>query len=261
MLKSIFSKTIFFDLETVPDIDMMRRVYEMQSDVFSDEEVLTQAYKRHGASPENPTPFLKPMFHKIIVAGAIFRNVKLIKGKTVVELQFLTQPGTAAEENTEGAMIERLLAFIGRNKAQIVGWNSDSFDWPVIMQRALVNGCVVPDICNRPNKPWEGNDYFAKFSDARLDLMVTLAGEGNYQARLKLSDTAIALGMPGKEGMDGSKVYDAWKAGNLAEIVRYCNQDCAMTYRIWLRIALMAGLLSHEQVETEQGQLRQLIEV
>ena len=264
MLKSINPKTVFYDLETVPDIDLMRRVYEMQSDVFSDEEVLTEAYKRHGATPENPTPFLKPMFHKIIVAGAIFRNVSFHDSITITELKIHTLPmaGTGLGTiPTEKEMIQRLLAFVSRNQAQLVGWNSDGFDWLVLMQRALINGCVIPDICKRPNKPWEGNDYFARFSDARLDLMTTLAGQGNYQARLKLSDTALALGFAGKEGMDGSMVYDAWKEGRLAEIVKYCNHDCAMVYKIWLRVALMAGLLTYEQVEAEQEQLRQLMEV
>lgn len=261
MLKSIFPKTAFIDLETVPDIAIGRELYGISKDA-SDEDALKIIYARNGATPENQKPFLKPMLHKIIVSGMIYRSVRLIEGKQKVELQFLTLPSLRAglEPVSEKEMIQRGLTFIGRNKAQVVGWNIDSFDWPVLIQRGLRNGVVAPDLCTRPNKPWEGMDYFANFSEARIDLMKVLAGEGNYSARLKLSDTAIALGLPGKEGMDGSEVYDAWKAGRLAEIVGYCNRDCAMTYQIWLRIALMSGLLSLEQVEAEMEQLKQLME-
>lgn len=262
MLKSIFPKTAFIDLETVPDIAYGRELYGIGDDT-SDDDALKIIYERNGATAENPTPFLKPMFHKIIVSGMIFRSVKLVEGKPKVELQLLTLPSLAAglATNSEKDMIQRGLTFIGRNQAQVVGWNIDNFDWPVLIQRGLRSGVVAPDLCKRPNKPWEGMDYFANFSEARLDLMKVIAGEGNYSARLKLSDTAIALGLPGKEGMDGSKVYDAWEEGRLAEIVKYCNEDCAMTYKIWLRVALMSGLLSLEQVESELEQLRQLMEV
>ena len=266
MLKTIFPKTAFIDLETVPDIALGRDIYGISEDA-GDDDALKIIYERNGATPENPTPFLKPMFHKIIVSGMIFRSVKLIEGKQKVELQILTLPGLATTgdkkepfSSTEKEMIQRPLTFIGRNQAQVVGWNIDSFDWPVMIQRGLRSGVVAPDLCKRPNKPWEGMDYFANFSDARLDLMKVIAGEGNYNARLKLSDTAIALGLPGKEGMDGSKVYDAWKDGRIAEIVKYCDHDCAMTYQIWLRVAMMAGLLSIEQVESEMDQLDQLLE-
>lgn len=262
MLKSIFPKTAFIDLETVPDIKLGRELYDIGAE-FSDDDAVKIIYARNGATPENPTPFLKPMFHKVIVSGMIHRSVKFIEGKPKVELQLLTLPlpeDGPTGFRSEKELIQRPLTFIGRNQAQVVGWNIDSFDWPVLIQRGLRNGVVAPDLCKRPNKPWEGMDYFANFSEARLDLMKVLAGEGNYSARLKLSDTAIALGLPGKEGMDGSEVYDAWKAGRLAEIVGYCNRDCAMTYQIWLRIALMSGLLSLEQVEAEMEQLKQLME-
>jgi 3'-5' exonuclease len=268
MLKSIFSKTAFIDLETVPDIALGRELYGI-SDEATDADVLQVAYEKHGATPDNRKPFLKPMFHKVIVSGIIFRSIEYVsqgvkEPTTRVKLEFLTLPTLVAsditKQATEKELIQRPLTFIGRNQAQVVGWNIDNFDWPVLIQRGLRNGVVIPDICKRPNKPWEGNDYYAKFSDARLDLMKVVAGEMSFGSNPKLSDTAIALGLPGKEGMDGSKVYDAWKEGRTGEIVRYCNHDCAMTYQIWLRVALMSGLLSLEQVEAEMEQLRQLME-
>lgn len=270
MLKTIYPKTAFIDLETVPDIALGRDIYGISEDA-SDEDALKVIYERNGATPENPTPFLKPMFHKVIVSGFLYRWVEYVshgikEPTTKVKLEFLTLPALIASDvtklATEKELIQRPLTFIGRNQAQVVGWNIDGFDWPVMLQRGLRNGIIVPDVCNRPEKPWDRspNDYFAKYTGARIDLMKVVAGEMGYGSNPKLSDTAIALDLPGKEGMDGSKVYDAWKDGRIAEIVKYCNHDCAMTYQIWLRVAMMAGLLSVEQVESEMNQLDQLLE-
>lgn len=251
MFKSLPQKAIFFDLETVPDIGLGRRIYrEAIPDAATDESALCEIYGQNGATPDNPKPFLKPMFHKVIVAGALYRSVTS-KG---VSLKFLTQ-----SEAPEGEMIQKLLDYTGRSAAQLIGWNSDNFDFPVLIQRGMVSGCIVPDICKRPDKPWLGNDYFAKCSDARLDLMKVWAGEYGYGGG-KLTEVAIALGLSGKEGMDGSQVYDAWKEGRIDEITRYCNRDVAMTYQIWLRMMRMSGMMTDAQFQTEENQLADLME-
>ena len=43
---------------------------------------------------------------------------------------------------------------------------------------------------------------------------------------------AAFFGIPGKQGMDGSMVYDAWKAGRIAEILTYCAHDVMMTREV-----------------------------
>ncbi|MNT91954.1 putative 3'-5' exonuclease related to the exonuclease domain of PolB [compost metagenome] len=52
--------------------------------------------------------------------------------------------------------------------------------------------------------------------------MTQWAGHGN---RISLDNLCTALGLPGKGEIDGSQVYDYWKAGRIAELIAYCADD------------------------------------
>ncbi len=41
--------------------------------------------------------------------------------------------------------------------------------------------------------------------------------------------------------MDGSKVWDAWQAGELSRIRDYCETDALNTWLVYLRFELMRG--------------------
>lgn len=267
MFKITSSKQVFLDVETAPDYSVIRRVYNL-SDKTSDDVSLDIAYQRHGASTENPKPFLKPMFHRIVSACLLSRDVKLNSGaKTVddsyVSLHFHTLPETKdgqVQECYERDIIKRVMTFIGRNKPQVVGWNSVGFDMPLLFQRAVINGVEIPDYCKRPAKPWEGVDYFAKYSDWNVDLMSTLAGH-SYGQNPRLGEFAAACGIPGKiAGIDGSQVAEAYKDGKLAEIVSYNEFDVCTTYLIWLRMAWIGGFVSAKAYAEEQETFRLLLE-
>ena len=66
-----------------------------------------------------------------------------------------------------------------------------------------------------------------------------------------LDALAKLYGFPGKLGMDGSKVWDAWQAGQIADIRDYCETDVVNTYLVYLRFQLMRGALTREQHERE----------
>lgn len=258
MFKAPFDKICFLDIETVPDVEAMRRAYSLAADVGGDD-VLAHAYKVHGATPEYPAPFLNPMFHKIISVCVLYRKVET----GAVSLKFYTLPTVTtgpAEPLSEADIVRRTLSFIGRNKAQVVGWNSVGFDQVALFQRAVILGVEIPTYCERPAKPWEGADYFAKFSEANVDLMSVLAGESG--ARPKLGEFAAACGIPGKiAGMDGSQVAEAYAQGWLAEIGAYNEFDVATTYLIWLRMAWSGGHLSESAYKAEKRQFSEMLQV
>jgi predicted PolB exonuclease-like 3'-5' exonuclease len=58
---------------------------------------------------------------------------------------------------------------------------------------------------------------------------------------------AQLLGLPGKIGMSGDAVWDAWLAGRAAEIRDYCETDVINTYLIYLRFELLRGRLTREE--------------
>lgn len=260
MFKTPADKIAVIDIETVPDAETIRRAYSLPATV-SDEDAIAHAHKAHGATPENPTPFLKAMFHRVVSVSVLYRTSQMQAGGRKVALKFHTLPkinGTI-EQLSEADIVRRTLSFIGRNKAQIVGWNSFGFDQTALFQRAMILGVTIPAYCERPNKPWEGPDYFAKFSDANIDLMLCLAGEGGG-SKPRLGEFAAACGIPGKiSEVHGSGVAEAYKAGKLAEIVAYNEFDTASTYLLWLRMAWIGGHLTDAAYLEEQEQFKALL--
>jgi predicted PolB exonuclease-like 3'-5' exonuclease len=59
--------------------------------------------------------------------------------------------------------------------------------------------------------------------------------------------------------MDGSKVYEAWQAGQTDDIRRYCETDVMNTYLLYCRYQLMRGGLSAAEYADEMQVLRQTL--
>jgi hypothetical protein len=70
--------------------------------------------------------------------------------------------------------------------------------------------------------------------------MDVLAG---YQMRdsAKLDEVATMLGFPGKMGMSGAHVWDAFLAGEIEAIRNYCESDVLNTFLVYLRFQLIRG--------------------
>ena len=96
--------------------------------------------------------------------------------------------------------------------------NSRSSDLIILLQRAMVNRLTQPAFCRRPAKPWEGTDYFARGSEAHIDLMEDFGGWG--KATPSLHEFATACRIPGKIATDGSQVTDLWLGGDVRSIVQ-----------------------------------------
>ena len=80
----------------------------------------------------------------------------------------------------------------------------------------------------------------------------------SYQNRAfaPLDEIAQLNGLPGKLGMDGSKVWDAWREGKIDAIRDYCETDVANTYLLFLRFQRMRGILAADAFEREMGAFR-----
>jgi predicted PolB exonuclease-like 3'-5' exonuclease len=146
---------------------------------------------------------------------------------------------------------------IGTHQPQLVGFNSQSADLKILIQRGLASGIQAAGFCTRPDKPWEGVDYFARTSDWHIDLLEILGGWG--KSTPSLHEMAAVCRIPGKLTGDGQQVAPLWLKGELAKIVAYNEFDVLTTYLLWLRLAHFGGFLSAEQYEQEQELLRQLL--
>ena len=101
--------------------------------------------------------------------------------------------------------------------------------------------------------------YFHRYTDDALDLCDVL---GSYVpgGKVKLDEVAKILGLTGKpEGIDGSKVDEMVRAGQIDEVARYCESDVLNTYRVWLRYELFRGAITEQQLEWSEGQIRDFV--
>jgi len=64
------------------------------------------------------------------------------------------------------------------------------------------------------------------------------------------------MGFPGKLGMEGSKVWEAWQAGQADAIRDYCETDVVNTYLVYNRFRLMRGELDRETALAEEAFVR-----
>ncbi len=254
MFKRLHHKIWAFDSEWVPDPELGRELYKLPESM-ADDVVIGEMWKAGGATEENPTPFLKTVLCRIVSISAIVRTEI---GQNI-RLQLLSLPRDVGdtEQCSEACLIDTFLNAIGKNKPQLVGYNSVGSDLKILIQRGIAKGIQAPEFCSRPAKPWEGVDYFARGSDYQIDLMDIVGNWGRGSP--SLNEMAVACGIPGKMDIDGNSVTPLWLAGKLDQIVAYNEFDAITTYLLWLRTALFGGFVSQQAYEDEQELLKELL--
>ena len=256
MFKNVHSTVWAFDAEWVPDADTGRRVHALPDD-WTDEEVVAEMYRRGGATEEDPRPYLKTVLCRLVSISAVAR---IAEEGGAVRLQLHSLPAATDPESPEAAeaeIVRRFLEGVGRAKPQMVGYNSGSADLRILLQRAVVHGIQAADFADRPDKPWEGVDYFAG-GDWHTDLIEVLGGWG--RGRPSLHEMASACGIPGKFSSAGGDVQNLWERGELGAIIAYNEFDALTTYLLWLRVAHFGGFFDSDQYREEQDRLRTLLE-
>ena len=106
--------------------------------------------------------------------------------------------------------LDRMVAEHYRKPPVWVGHFISGFDLRFLYQRCVVLGIKPPSYIPFNAKPWDG-DLF--------DTMVRWAG---VRDTIKMDKLAKALGLPGKQGLDGSQVAEYIAAGRIAEVADYC---------------------------------------
>ncbi len=256
MFKKVYNRVWAFDAEWIPDPLAGQMLYKLPEDLPPNE-IMEVMWKKGGASEEDPMPYLKTVLCRIVSIVAVER---LAKGNDV-KLHLLSLPRSPEnpEQTDEKHVVGTFLSKAGQYKPQLVGYNSASADLKAMIQRSVVLGLSIPDFCRRPNKPWEGDDYFdSRNSEASVDLKEVLGGWG--KATPSLNEIATLSGIPGKMDVDGQQVANLWLVGNLDKIIAYNEFDALTTYLLWLRVAHFGGHFTADQYAHEQQLVRDLIE-
>ena len=255
MFKTVKNRVWAFDAEWIPDPLAGQMLYKLPNDMPS-KEIFEVMWEKGGATEDDPMPYLKTVVCRIVSIAAVER----LQTGSDVKLHLLSLPRDSrdAEQTNERNVIGTFLSKTGEFKPQLVGFNSASADIKAMIQRSVVLGLSIPAFCKRPNKPWEGDDYFdSRNSEASVDLKDVLGGWG--KATPSLNEIATLSGIPGKMDVDGQQVASLWLEGNLDKIVAYNEFDALTTYLVWLRVAHFGGHFTTEQYEQEQQLVRDLI--
>ena len=254
---------LFFDLEWVPDAVAAVRLFDLPEDTSELEAIqwLWESCPQFNAET-NPRPFVKYMYSRVISAAFLSRRSYFNQERErAVEfgLHSLPKLPFAADHVDEGEIIETILSWIGRKCPHLIGFNSAESDIQVLIQRGIINEIAAPDFCRRPEKPWEGNDYFRKWdNEDHLDLIKLFGGRRDMMPRL--DEFAKLCGFPGKIDVKGDQVIDLWLARDITKIVEYNQVDALNTYLVWLRVAYFAGQLSEEDYLAELEQFREFLD-
>jgi predicted PolB exonuclease-like 3'-5' exonuclease len=257
MIKDVKNRVWAFDLEWVPDPLAGRLIYSVPSDISDPAEILRLMWEHGGATEDDPTPFLKTALCRIVSVAAVER-LQLPDGSVRLALMSLPRDPASDEEAMETHVVGTFLDALGKNRPQLVGFNSLQSDLKILIQRGIILGLSAPEFCRRPDKPWEGIDYFARASDWNVDLKDIVGGWG--LASPSLHEIAVQSGIPGKMGVDGNDVAALWLEGRLDRIVRYNECDAVTTYLVWLRLAHFAGHLNTATYNDEQQRVTDLLQ-
>ena len=93
---------------------------------------------------------------------------------------------------------------------------------------------------------YRGEGYRYRFSEeGHLDLCDVISDHGAAKMT-SLDGAARIIGLPGKDGVDGSQVEGLFHAGQLEALRRYCLSDVAQTAFLFLRFRLVAGDLDRD---------------
>jgi len=249
MIKSVPSELWAFDCEWVPDLQAGRLLYHLPDDLPS-QEVLRIMWEQGGATPENPTPFLRTLFCRVVsIATVIRRTYK--NGEVQLFLQALPEnPDDQGQD--EAYLLKRFLDDgLSSRAPQLVGFNSRNSDLRILTQRAIVHGLSLQSLSTRLDaKPWESPD---------IDLMDMVSGFGKNYA-VSLNEIATLSGIPGKLDTKGEDVCALWYSGQARAIVEYNCFDALTTYLVWLRLAFFSGCFSAAEYGVEQQRVRALLE-
>ena len=238
---------LVFDIETIPDIDSAKRLHNLEG--LSDKEVAEVMFTHRRQETNGSSDFLRLHLHRIVAISAVLATSKSINVWTLGD-----------EDASEKEIVQRFFEGIEKYTPVLVSWNGKGFDLPVLHYRALLHGVQAPRYWENgdDDQSFRWNNYLSRYHQRHTDLMDVLAGY-EFRANAPLTEIASMLGFPGKMGMDGSKVWDAYLEGDIVAIRDYCETDVLNTYLVYIRYELMRGNLSQAGYEDECERVKEML--
>jgi len=235
---------LVFDIETIPDIAGLRRLRADWRDL-ADAEIAECAFNER--REKTGGDFLPLYLQRIVTISCVLRNEAGFRVGSI-----------GAAGDPEAALIQSFFGMIDRHTPQIVSWNGSCFDLPVLHYRGLLTGVSAARYWELgvDDPDFRYNNYIGRYHTRHIDLMDVLS---LYQSRANapLDVLSRLAGYPGKLGMDGSQVWQAYRDGQIEQIRSYCETDVVNTYLLFNRFQRMRGVLNDVQHAAEEALVRE----
>jgi predicted PolB exonuclease-like 3'-5' exonuclease len=232
---------LVFDIETVPDVELGRRLGFEGDDAEVGVRMLAAREAETGSS------FLPLEQHRIVAISTLLRSGDQLQAWSL-----------GAVDSPEDDLVRRFFGGLEKVRPTLVSWNGSGFDLPVLHYRMLRHGIAAPTYWDQGerDRDFKWNNYLNRYHLRHIDLMDVLSA---YQARgrASLEHVSLLLGLAGKLGMGGEQVFAYWTAGRVEEIRSYCETDVLNTYLVWLRFQLVRGQLSGAEHAAELTRVRE----
>jgi predicted PolB exonuclease-like 3'-5' exonuclease len=197
---------LVFDIESIPDVAGLRLLRGA-----TPEQTDAQVYEAwcQERKDKGQGDFMPLHLQRVLVISCVFRSGEGLRIHSFVD----------RDDASEARVIQNFFGSIDKHVPQLVSWNGGGFDLPVLHYRGLRHGVVADKYWDlgEDDREFKWNNYISRYHSRHLDLMDLLA---LYQPRANapLDTMAQLIGLPGKLGMGGAGVWDAFRAGRFEEI-------------------------------------------
>jgi 3'-5' exonuclease len=222
---------LVFDIETIPDGDLLRAV-KYPGESLSVDAAVDKARTEALAASDGAKDFIASSFH-VPIALCV---AKVNQHFQLRNITCLDDPQFRPREIVR-IFWERITHYT-RNGARLVTFNGRRFDIPLLELCAFRWG-------------FDASDHFShrrdRYKSPDIDLYEVLGNRGTNVIEGGLDLLAKMIGMPGKLGFRGDQVLDAWRAGRVREINDYCLGDVLDTYFVFLRLMRIQGRIDADR--------------
>ncbi len=224
-----------FDCETIPDVELLKKVYDYEGEAL---EVCEKAFNAQKESSGNE--FLPHCFHKIVTIAAL-----------IVDHDYnMIKIGCFEQGKEEESIVGSFLRYLNSKQPRLVSFNGKFFDMPVILLRALkynISAFAFFETNNIALNKDKWENYRSRYSERfHLDIFDCLGHFGAAAKGLKLHTLALMNNMPGKYDISGSEVCNLYYAGDMQRIDNYCEADVLNTYWLFLKYEMLCGHIMPE---------------